>query len=122
MGSPRESLAIAAHFRTQQIQFMTTLAIVNAIIHIGNSIAATVSGGSSGNADGLKKTMEALKDLLLPDDVAQKESQAQRALKILTEESTKGPLKVRSMRSTKRSRGRITRRRSKHDGSGPTES
>jgi len=105
---------MSAFFRTQNIQFMTTLAIVNAIIHIGNSIAAVVSGGSSGNADGLKKSLDSLRELLLPEDVVRKESEAERALKVLTAESAKGPLTVRSMSSSKKARGRITRNRSKH--------
>jgi len=111
---------MSAFFRNQNIQFMTTLAIVNAIIHIGNSIAAVVSGGSAGNSDGLKKTLDSLREVLLPEDVQRKESQAERALKVLTEEAAKGPLKVRSMSSSRKARGKITRNRSKH-GPEPTE-
>lgn len=114
MGSPREALAMSAFFRNQNIQFMTTLSIVNAIIHVGNSIAAASSGSnpSSGGADTLKKSMESLRDLLLPEDVNEKESKAERALKMLTEEAAKGPLMVRPKAVTSRkSKGKITRRR-----------
>ena len=112
---------MSAFFRNQNIQFMTTLAIVNAIIHIGNSIAAVVSGGSAGNSDGLKKTLDSLREVLLPEDVQRKESQAERALKVLTEEAAKGPLKVRSMSNSRKARGKITRNRSKLNGPEPTE-
>lgn len=124
MGSTQEAVAMSAFFRNQQIQFMTTLSIVNAIIQVGNSIAASVSGGnSSGGTDNLKKTMESLRDLLLPEDVKEKESKVERALKLLTEEAAKGPLTVRPKAVTSRkSSGRITRNRGKPHVSGPTKS
>lgn len=116
---------MGAFFRNQNIQFMTTLALVNAIIQIGNSIAAASSGGqaSSGGADSLKKTMESLRDLLLPEDKVQKDSQAEKALKVLKDEVAKGALRVTAKSSSRRMRGKIKRgRREITSGSEPTES
>lgn len=102
---------MSAFFRKQKIQFMTTLSIVNAIIQVGNTIAAATSGGqaSSGGGDSLKKTMESLRDLLLPEDQIEKESQAEKAMKLLQEEVSKGVLLVKSKAQSRRMRGKIRR-------------
>lgn len=96
------------------------MSIVNAIIHVGNQIAAASSGGSapSGGADSLKKSIESLREALLPDDSFEKESKAQRVKNILDAEMAKGPFKVRAMSTSRKTRGRIQRRRSDIDGSG----
>lgn len=98
---------------------MTTLTLVNAIIQVGNTIAAATSGGqsSSGGSDGLKKTMESLRDLLLPEDQVEKESQAEKAMKLLQEEVTKGSLVVKPKAESRKMRGKIRRsRRGETDG------
>lgn len=100
-----------AYHREQSIHFMTTLSIVNAIIQVGNVVAAAASGGSSsgGDKDSLKKTMDALRDLLLPADVAARESAVKRALKLLDKEVSKGPLVVTAKAARKNDKGRVRR-------------
>lgn len=96
-----------AYHREQSIHFLTTLSIVNAIMQVGNVI---VSGGSSDNGrDQLKKTMDTLRDLLLPENIAEKESAAQRALALLDKEVAGGPLKVTVKGSRRNDKGRVRR-------------
>jgi hypothetical protein len=115
IGSFEENLAVLAINRNKQVHFMTTLLIVNAIIHVGNCIQAAVSGGSASEkgSDNLQKLVESLKSMLMPGDALETESKDQRALRILEEEVSKGPLNVRPMAETKADRGRFKRRRSK---------
>jgi hypothetical protein len=115
IGSFDETLVIQAINRKSQIQFLTTLLTVNAIIHVGNSIQTALSGGSSQSnkgADNLQKMVDSLKSMLVPEDSLETESKVQKALRILEEETAKGPLKVRPMVENKKTKGRITRRRS----------
>lgn len=115
IGSFEENLAVLAINRKKQVQFLTTLLTVNAIIHVGNCIQSALSGGSapSKGAENLQKMIDALKSVLVPDDTTETESRIQRAMRILDEETAKGPLTVRPMAENKKDRGRITRRRSK---------
>lgn len=119
MGSAKETIAIAALTRHRYVQFMTTLTMVNAIIHVGNGIISAVSGGggTQSGAEKLENMINSLKDLLIPEDRFDKESKVQKALRILKEEVAKGPLEVRPMASGKKTHGRIIRRRSND---GPT--
>ena len=109
----QEALAIAAIIRRQNVQFMTTLTVVNAIIQIGNGIISANSGGGapSGGADNLQKSLSALRDLLVPEDVLEKEKKAKRVKELLEKEVSKGSFKVRPMVSSKKTRGRIIRQR-----------
>lgn len=114
-GSFEENLAVLAINRKKQVHFLTTLTIVNAIIHVGNCIQSALSGGS-GNSQGtenLNKLIDTLKSALVPGAEMETESKVQRAMKILREEAAKGPITVRPMAESKKNRGRITRRRSK---------
>lgn len=115
IGSFDETLVIQAINRKNQVQFLTTLLTVNAIIHVGNSIQAALSGGSSQSdkgADNLQKMVDSLKSMLVPEDSLETESKVQKALRILEEETSKGALTVRPMVENKKTKGRITRRRS----------
>lgn len=122
MGSRQETLAIAALTRKRYTHFMTTLTVVNAIIHIGNGIISAVSGGTQANGEGdkLEKTLASLKELLIPEDTFDKESKVQKALRTLQEEVAKGPLQVRAMSTGSKTSGRIIRRRSTDVSSGTT--
>lgn len=115
IGSFEETLAVLAINRKKQVHFLTTLVTVNAIIHVGNCIQTAISGGSSQSkgVEGLQKMIDTLKSMLVPDDTLDTESKVQRALRILQEETAKGPLTVRPMAEDKKVRGRIVRRRSK---------
>jgi hypothetical protein len=115
IGSFEETLAIMAINRKKEVQFLTTLLTVNAIMHVGNSIQAAVSGGSgqSKGVEGIQKMVDSLRAMLVPEDTIESESKVQRALRILEQETAKGPLSVRPMVENKKTKGRITRRRSK---------
>ena len=120
MGSRREAIAIGAFNRRQNVHFMTTLAIINAIINVGNGIISAVSGGgsSSGNEDAFKKTIDAFKDLMFPTDVTAKEARDKKILDKLTAAAAEGPIKFRPGSRTSKDRGRIRRgRRSDINGS-----
>lgn len=104
---------------------MTTLSIVNAIISVGNGLIAAQSGGSSptsNNGDNLKKSLESLRDLLLPEDKTEKVRRDKRVIDILAAEAAKGPIQVRKMSTSSKSKGRIKRRRSDIDGRKQSES
>lgn len=70
------------------------MAIVNAIICAGNQISAATTGGDSGGSDKLNQTLEALRDLLLPQLKAEKDRKAARAKEILAKEVAGGPIQV----------------------------
>jgi len=115
IGSFDETLVIQAINRKNQVQFLTTLLTVNAIIHVGNSIQSALSGGSSQSnkgAENLQKMVDSLKSMLVPEDTLETESKVQKALRILEEETSKGPLTVRPMVENKKTKGKFTRRRS----------
>jgi len=114
VGSFDENLAVLAINRKKQVHFMTTLLIVNAIIHTGNCIQSALSGGSASDkgSENLQTMVEALKSMLIPGDALEKESKVQRAMRILDEETSKGPLSVRPMAEVKSDRGKLRRRRS----------
>ena len=100
---------------------MTTLSIVNAIISVGNGLISTMSGSAAGNNNNLKKSLETLKDTLLPEDVTQKKKRDRRIIDVLTAEAAQGPLMVRKMSSgSSRDKGRIKRRR-RSDTDGPEQ-
>ena len=92
---------------------MTTLAIVNAIIGVGNGIISAVSGGSSsGKSDSITKALDNLRDLLLPEDMDEKATRDQKIIDKLTAAAAKGPIKVRPKATTSRDKGRIKRKSS----------
>ena len=96
----------------QNVQFVTTMSIINAIIYVGNNIVASGSeGGTSGGPDNLKKVIGMLRDLLLPEDVAEKDKRAKKVMDMLEAEVNKGPIKVRPMSTSKKQRGKVTLRR-----------
>lgn len=112
IGSFKENLAVLAINRKKQAQFLTTLTIVNAIIHVGNCIQSALAGGGSTDksGDALQKAVSALGAILISGSQQDVEDKAQRALKILEEEAAKGPVTVRPMVENRKTRGRIVRR------------
>jgi len=86
------------------------LTIVNAIITTGNNIIAAVSkSDATPTDDKLKKSFDALQDLLTPHAAEEREKVAERAKSLLAEEMGKGkisfrasPRSSRDMRSRKR--------------------
>jgi hypothetical protein len=119
-----ESIAIAAFNREQRVHFMTTLTIINAIINVGNGIIAAVGGGgsNSGNSDKFAKILEEFRELVLPDDLKEKESREQKMLDKLKTEVAKGPVRVIPKATTSSNKkGRILKRRRSVDGSKQSE-
>jgi len=111
MGGRKEAIAISALNRRNSIHFMATLAIINAIINAGNGIAAALSGGSgsSGGGDTLKKSIDTLRDLLLPEDATKIEERARRIQDKLQAAADEGPISVRAASSSSADKGRIRR-------------
>ena len=89
--------------RDRKARFLETLAVVNAIVEVGNRIvsAVTQSPGQSGEGS-LKKTIEALKDVLIPDNHEDRDQKALEARKKLEDEIRKGPIKFRAITHTKK--------------------
>jgi hypothetical protein len=97
-GSLEESLAILGTQRRAEIEFRKTLTIVNAILEVGNRIVAAVSQSdapSSGKA--LQKGVESLQELMLPHLGDNRDRQAAKIKKVLEEEHSKGPLKIKAV-------------------------
>ncbi len=80
--------------RQSEIEFLKLMCTINAIIGLGNSLASTLSGsGGSGN-DSLNKSIDALKELLLPHWKEEKDVRAKKARELLEKEVSGGPIKV----------------------------
>jgi hypothetical protein len=111
-GSTDEALAHIALQRRHNIHFLTTLTLVNAIIHVGNTIAAAVSGSgsSSSGGDAFKNSIQELKKLLFPDEEAKLEKRASEVREILEREAASGPFQVRAVDGGKQ-KGRVRLRR-----------
>lgn len=105
----RESLAIKAIQRENNIRLLTTVSIINAIIHTGNMIGAAVSGGSSSSDSGeaLKKTLENLEKSLMPQSREHLEKRSKEVKRILEEETSRGPFKVKAVAKDKSKSKRI---------------
>ena len=97
--------------RESQIQFLTTLCLINAIISTGNNVAAAVSGGDAPVGDTLKKTTDQLRDLLLPELAESRDEAAARIKDELEKEMNRGPLKVRFMDRDPKKKGHVRLRR-----------
>lgn len=108
LGGAKEAFAVAALRRRREAQFLTTLSIINAIMQVGGMIA----GGSSSN-DALKKNIDALRDLLLPELEEQTRARAAEVQRIIVEESSRGAMGVQRMGdgSKKKSPGKVKLRR-----------
>ncbi len=89
--------------RDRKARFLETLAVVNAIVEVGNRIVSAInqSPGQSGEGS-LKKTVEALKDVLLPENGEDREKESLKARKKLEDEIKKGPIKFRALTQPKK--------------------
>jgi hypothetical protein len=102
-GSLEEHCTRVAFENDRKVSFLTTLTMVNAIVETGNRIVAAITQSPSNqlSGDNVKKSMEALKDLLLPEDNERKKRQAAKARKRLVEEVQQGPIKFKAMAHAK---------------------
>lgn len=95
VGSFEESLAIVAIQRQAEIEYAKLRAVTNAIISVGNIVAAAITGGESGGLDTFNKSMDTVKDALLPQLKEERDKTAARYKKTLQSEMDKGPIKVK---------------------------
>ena len=96
-GSAKERLAHYAIERERQVQFLSILTIFNAIIHVGNTIAAAVSGSPASGQNNAGKVLDVLKKLLLPGEAERTEVKAEEVKAKLEREMAKGPMQVRTV-------------------------
>lgn len=68
----------------------------NTITTVGNNISATIAkSDSGGNGDSIKKTIEALQNLLVPQWAEDTEKKAKKAREVLVKEVSKGMVKIK---------------------------
>jgi hypothetical protein len=107
VNSLEEGLAIATINKHAEIEFLKVNAIVNAIIGTGNAIRSTIGTlaggtGETPSMDALNKTMETLKEALLPHWTEDTEKRSKEAMRKLKQEMDGGPLKVQVMAKPKK--------------------
>lgn len=88
--------------RENEIRLLTTVSLINAIIHTGNTVASSLAGGSSSGGEALKKTLESLEKLLMPQSEEHLRKRAKEVKKILEEEVSRGPLNIKVVGEDKR--------------------
>lgn len=102
-----ESLAVAINEHDNEIEYLKLLAVINAIMSVGNSLISAMTGSNSTQSgDNLTKVLDALKDMMLPH---YGESTKKRALEVrerIIRESSNGPLKIQVMGRDKNKRKR----------------
>jgi len=112
MGTPEDTFARIGLERQKKIQYAQTQVIVNAIITVGNSIAAAVSGGANdGGGKALTQSIEALQELLMPEEAEKKAKQAARAKDLLEREIKRGPIKITKMGGRGKGRARSLKKK-----------
>jgi len=111
INSTQESIAIVALRRRNNIKLVTTMSIINAIIHASDKIAYAVSTGATSppTGEGLKKSVEQLQTLLVPEYGEEIERKAERFKKLLIKEAEGGPINIRAI--NKKRANRVTKRR-----------
>lgn len=108
VGSIEDRFARLALERERRASYTQTIVLVNAIMAVGNGIASAVRGTPNESGDDkLKKSLDALREMLLPEDAQRAERRASKARETLDKEISRGPIKVRPMASRK---GRNKRR------------
>jgi hypothetical protein len=84
---------------------MKVMTVINAIITVGNGIRSAVVGSSDPpSSDALNKSIDALKEILLPHWAEDNDKRAEEAKARLMEEMNRGPLKVQVMSKQKKKR------------------
>lgn len=106
-GTLEETLAIAAYQKNQELEFLKTKLLVDAILLAGGNIISALtqsSGGSS--AEDFKKTYEIFRDEMCPHLVKSKERDLARAKKVMETEMHRGPLTIQVMTNKKKKKQR----------------
>lgn len=95
-GTLEESLARRAFDRKNEIEFLKVLAVCNTITTVGNGIIAAVSKSDApGGGDSVKKTIDALQALLVPQWAEDTERKAKKAREVLVREVSKGIVRIK---------------------------
>lgn len=90
--------------------YLSILTIFNAIIHVGNTVAAAVSGSPASGQNNAGKTLDALKKLLLPAEAERLEKKSEEVKEKLSRELARGAFQVRAVDDGSR-RNQARRRR-----------
>jgi hypothetical protein len=88
-------LAVSAIRKRGEVEFLTLIAVVNAILTAGKTVAAAVTGNESPGTETLNKSIAAVKTLLLPHWAEDTERKAQSAKELLMREVAKGPFQIK---------------------------
>lgn len=86
--STEEVLAGIALERRRDAQYLATVAIINAIMHVGQVVA----GGTGGDA--IKKSLDELVKVLFPGEADKLAKRADEVKALVQREVAKGPLKI----------------------------
>ena len=105
-GSIEETVFKIALGRHNTASYLTTLSIINAILHVGNVVASAVGGGQAPGSDAVKKTLDELRVTLFPEDIKDGEQKAQRVKDILEREAAGGALRVKTMDKPRHAKAR----------------
>jgi len=110
-----EGAASVALSRRHNVHFLTTLAVISAIIQLGSNLATVLGGtASSKAADSLSKNIEALTNQLYPHLEEETRKRAEEVKKQLMAEYEKGPIQVQAMQEPRKSRGKVRVGGAKH--------
>ena len=113
-GGFAESLAIAALQRRDELRYMETTVLVNAILTTGHTVAEAISGSGGGGSDSIQKGLESLKKALLPHQTEGIDKKASEVKKILEKEASQGMLKYKVVGNDKKRSGQVRIRRKDH--------
>jgi hypothetical protein len=98
MSERHEALALAAILHENSTRYQTTTVLVNAIITVGNLIT---SGGQS-KSDALMKSLDALREMLIPGE-KERAAEKMRATRVILErEASSGPMRIKLMSNGKK--------------------
>lgn len=82
--------------RRSEIEFLKIMSVINAIISVGNTVAASMSdSGAAPSSDSLNKTLESLREVLLPHLAEDSKRKAKKYEVLMKEELDRGPLKIK---------------------------
>lgn len=111
VGSTDSTFARIGIERERQVKYTQTIAIVNAIMTMGTAVVSAITQTpNQSSGDKLKKVLDHLRDLLLPELAEQREKDADRVKELLHREVEQGPIKVTPMTRKKSRRKKVSRR------------
>lgn len=107
VGSLEEGLAVAISEHDNEIEYLKLLAIINAIMSVGNSLISVMTqSASTTSSDNLTKVLDALKETMLPHYGEATKKKALEVRERIIRESSKGPIKIQVMGRDKSKRKR----------------